>query len=802
MDNQNSDLNNAQFENKSLREEIEKYLKYWPWFLVCLILAMTAGFFYLKFTTPIYEARASIIINEENSKNTGSDMSGYANLSMLSNLGTKSIENEMTILKSKSLMDKVVSALDLHIRYFQTNDFRLVEIYEDVPFSLNVLKLDEKKLKELGEARFRVMPSGTENLKIVDLETEHTIRAALGTPVDLGFASVVIKGNSAGENPRFSRETIITFSVPEKVASHYRKNIILNHIDRNSNVVELVLQDPVKKKAQDIMDQLILEFNRDAIDGKNLIAGNTANFINERLDIINDELEEVETGKEEFKENNRLTDIQAESQMFIQNASEYNQRRQEVGTQMELANAMLEYLSTNSKSELLPANLGIEESGVNSLIGEYNNLVLERNRILGGSTEKNPVVIRLNSRIEQIKANIFQSLQNMRTNLQISQNDLNRQSSSIGSKILAVPSQERQYRGIERQQSIKEVLYLFLLQKREENSLALAVTAPKAKIVDRAYSTGEVISPGFTRVMLGSFALGIFIPFSLIYVKDLLNNKIRNRSDLDTLAKEIAFVGELPRVNKKKDLLIEKNDRSMLSESFRILITNLQYLLINSTNKKKGTKILVTSTVKGEGKTFTAVNLGVTLANTGKKVLLIGADLRNPQLEGFKEKSMGKLGVSDYLANDDLHLDDLIGYSPLHTNLKILGSGSIPPNPSELLRQEKVELMLNKLEAYYDYLIIDSAPSLLVTDTFLISKYADLTLYVVRAGYTEKRLIKFAVDAKNSGSISNLSFVLNNVNTSNLGYGNKYGYGYGEYKKSVWGRKSSNFGTQFYKTSF
>jgi capsular exopolysaccharide synthesis family protein len=757
---------------------------------------MTGGYLYLRYSTPIYEARASIIINEENSKNAGPELSGYADLTMLTNLATKSIENEIAILRSRQLMDKVVTALDLHIQYFQWNNVRDEEIYEDLPFSFNVLNLNEEELKELGGAKFKVVSDGKENLKILNVESDRTIKTVWGAPIDLGFANVVIR-KIPGKNGNLNETTII-FAIPEKVASHYRKKIILNQIDRNSNVIELVLQDPVQKKAQDIIDQLILEFNRDAIDGKNLIAGNTANFINERLNIINDELEIVETGKEEFKENNRLTDIQAESQMFIENASEYNKRRQEVGTQMELANAMLEYLSSSLESELLPANLGIEEGGVNMLIGEYNNLVLERNRILGGSTEKNPVIIKLNNRIDQIKANVFQSLKRMRTNLEIAQADLDRQSSSIGSKILAVPSQERQYRGIERQQSIKEVLYLFLLQKREENSLALAVTAPKAKIVDRAYSTGEIISPSFRRVVLGSFALGLFIPFSLIYVKNLLNNKVRSKSDVENLAKEIPFVGELPRVKKKKDFLIGVNDRSMLSESFRILITNLQYLLVHSTDKKKATKILVTSTVKGEGKTFTTVNLGITLANTGKRVLLIGADLRNPQLESFKEKNSQKLGVSDYLKNDQLYVDDLIADSRLHVNLKILGSGSIPPNPSELLRLEKVAVMLDKLEDYYDYLIIDSAPSMLVTDTFLINKYAHLTLYVVRADYTEKKLIKFAVDANESGAISHLSFVLNNVSASNLGYGNKYGYGYGERKKSIWANRELDFGYKLF----
>ena len=773
-------------EAKGFRDEMERYLKFWPWFLFWIILALAAAYFYLLYTTPVYQASANIIINEENS----SSGSSYSELGMLTGLGTNNLDKEIAILKSRRLMMDVVSALKINIEYFQEGKIRDVELYRDLPFSLNVLKMDEELLKNSRGGRFKISSSGNGRISITDLNTERNWEVTTGTPFNIGFAEIVIVSNIKTKN---FPETIVQFSDVEKTASKYRNKIFLNQTDKKSNVIELVLQDPVREKAKDILDQLILEFNRDAIEDKNLIAGNTANFINERLEIINTELEMVETGKEEFKQTNRLTDLQAESHMNMQNASEYNKRRQDIGTQMELTDAMLDYLSSSRNSDLLPANLGINENAVNQLIGEYNDLVLERNRILGGSTERNPVVIKLNSRIDQLKTNILQSLQRLRTNLRISLDDINRQSSSIGSRILAIPSQEREYRGIERQQGIKEALYLFLLQKREENSLALAVTAPKAKIVDRAFSSGGAVAPNSRSIYLGTVILGLFIPFSIVYLKGVIDNKVRGRADLENLSTDLSILGELPKVKKKEEKLIGINDRSVLSEAFRILITNLQYLKIKSQGKSKGVTILVTSTVKGEGKSFITVNLGMSLVNTGKKVLLIGGDLRNPQLHQFLDESEKQWGVSDFLAGKKMCPKCLIKESKLHPNLHILSSGSIPPNPAELLRQEKVGEMLKEMEAEYDYLIIDSAPSMLVTDTFLISKYADLILYVVRAGFTEKKLLDFVFDSQKAGSFRNLSFLLTDVDLSDLGYGNKYGYGYGEKRRSFWNARKTGF---------
>lgn len=790
---QQNHQNRPQEEEINLREELDKYIKFWPWFVLGVLVCICVAFAYLKVTTPVYHSLASIIIKDEESKAPSSEMAAFADLGLLGGMGTNSIENEIGILKSKRMMTNTVKALNLNVTYFDEDAIKSAELYRNSPYYVQVLKLDEKVLENFSKEeanRFRIVRMEGDAFVLVNTETEEEYKGKMGQPMEIPFADIILD-----ENPDYVPEegeelptVIVNFSNVEPVVLKYREKLQVNLTDKNASLLELSMDDPVKAKAQDILDQLILEYNREAIEDKNLVARNTAKFIDERLQIINQELDSVETGKENFKEANNLTDIKAESELIIENASEYNKKEQELGTQLELANTMIDYLKSDSKSDLLPANLGIEEQSVNSSIEEYNNLVLERNRILAGSTEKNPVVVRLNHQIEQIRQNVLASFERLRSNLQISKEELERQTSMISSRISAVPSKERQYRGIERQQNIKESLYLFLLQKREENSLSLAVTAPKAKIVDRAYSNVGPVSPKPKIILLAALILGLLIPFMIIYLKNLLSNKVKSREDMEGISKEIPVVGEIPRVARKESEMIIRNDRSVLAESFRILHTNLQYLIVNKEEKERGNTIFVTSTVKGEGKTLVSFNLALTLANTGKKVLIIGADLRNPQLQRFEEDARLHTGVSDYLANNELKLNELIRKSKHHSSLELLASGSIPPNPSELWRREKTGEMFRELEGKYDYIIVDTAPALVVTDTFLINKWADITLYVVRAGYTEKKLLNFAVDSKKEGKLHDVSFVLNDVKWANFGYGNKYGYAYGEEKKSFLGR--------------
>ncbi|SDL80649.1 capsular exopolysaccharide family [Salinimicrobium catena] len=785
--------NPHQEEELDLREELQKYLRRWPLFAIGVAVCLAGAFVYLRYATPTYNSLATIIIKDEK-KGGGmaSELAAFADMGMFSGMGTNSIENEIGILRSKRLMTNVVKELHLHVRYFQEGVIRTPELFEDRPFNVQLLAFDTERFLKIYEEDdpeplfFEILSDSTYVVKTEDGEFRKKMN--FGEAFTLPYAEISVTPNFNSveeiESSLKKGQIKVTFSTVDAMAAAYRQKLQVNLTDKNSSLIELSLEDQSPSKARTLLDQLIYQYNREAIEDKNLVSLNTANFIEDRLAIITEELDSVETGKEQFKKENKLTNIEAESELFIENVSDFRNRQLEVETQLELANTMIDYLKEDDG--LLPSNLGFKEEGVVEIIQSYNQLVLERDRILAGSTERNPVIVNLNNQIAQIRANVLQSLKNLRTSLQIARNDLNAQEAKIDAQIATVPSKEKEFRNIERQQNIKEALYLFLLQKREETSLSLAVTAPKAKIVDAAYSTNEPISPKPKIILLAALILGLLIPFLYIYLKQLLNNKIQSRADIEEVTTEIPIVGEIPSIGKKDSEMVLENDRSVLGESFRILHTNLQYLLAGAADKDGGNSICVTSTVKGEGKTFVAYNFALTLANTGKKVLIVGADLRNPQLQRYETDARQYQGVSDYLVNNDLELKDLINKSAFHPNLDMLPSGTIPPNPSELWRGKKTPELFAELESMYDYVVVDTAPSLLVTDTFLINHYADLTLYVSRAGYTEKKLIQFAVDSRNDGKLKNVSFVLNDVKTANFGYGNKYGYAYGEEQISFW----------------
>lgn len=769
-------------EGPDFRTILDKYLQHWTWFVGCSAICILIGIFYLSITKSTYMAVATIIIADEKSKG-GSTDTGFADLSLLNGISTSSIENELGLLRSKRLMNNAVKALNLNVKYFDTEGFFSKEYYQNSPFIIRTALLDPDLLNKaikLEINEFTIKYLNEKEVEIAINNSDTTIVNKIGEIVDLEYIKFFVDQNDkiefrVDENGNFKNTKVVITGV-ESTASSLNSKLNVGIVDKNSTMIQLGLVDESPLRAKNVLNQLVFEYNQEAIEDKDIIARNTAFFIDERLAIINSELDSVETGKEEFKESNLLTNIETESDLIVKNVSDYNNEQQRIGTELELTTSIINQLRRN-KSSLLPANLGIDDSGINSLIQEFNLLVLERDRLLKSASNENPMVINLTNQIDQIRANVMESLTRMQSNLKIKKNNLDRQSGVLASQISDVPAQERAFRGIERQQNIKEALYLFLLQKREENSLSLAASAPKAKIVDSAYSLGGVVSPNPKIVILVALLLGLFIPFLILNLISLLNNKVLNSSDVKKYSKDLALLGELPHVLPKQSSIITPEIRTHLSESFNILASGVQHFLEKNSLQGRSKCIFITSSLKGEGKTFTSVNLGITLASEGNKVIVIGADLRNPQLHRYQKNTDYNNGLSTYISDTSLILQDYFRDTDLHKNLKFMYSGAIPNNPIELLKKAKMEDMFKELKKEFDYIIVDTAPVFQLADTFVISKYADLTLYLLRASTTKKTFVGLVEEMEKSGRLKNVGLVLNDVKLKDTSYG--YGYDYG-----------------------
>lgn len=779
IENTNSD------QEITLREQIETYLRYWPWFIFSALVLFIGANIYLRYVTPTYKSTATILI-KDSKNNSLSELSAFQDLGVMGTFSGSEFDNELEILRSKNLMEKVVEALNLNVTYFREGNVRTSEVYTDRPFTVNIISAPEETSAPSGNLYIKPISLTKFTLrKEEELASEHEF----GEVITMEWGKMMLSPNvEVLKRTNAWDQVSVLIRNKEAVASSLRGQIEVTQVSKNSSVIRLDLISPTTEKAQDILNELINQYNIDAANDRNMVSQNTADFIQSRLQIITEELDSVETGKVRFKEDNRLTDISAEGQLFLENASEFNKRQLEVETQIQLVNTMRDYLVNIDIGDLLPANLGIEKEGFSTEIEAYNTLVLQRNKLLQSSTPKNPVVVGIESQIADLRGNVMTSLQNVKTSLDIQKRRIGGQEAVIGGAIRQIPAKEKEFRSISRQQEIKESLYLYLLQKREETAISLAVTTPKAKVVDRAYSGGGPVSPKRQIVLLASLILGLLIPFSIIYITQLLDNKIRDRAYIERYGNDIKIVGEIPKIGKKEATLITANDHSVLAESFRIMRTTLQYLFVNQIVSGKGKMIFVTSTVQGEGKTFTSVNLALTVANSGAKVALIGGDIRNPQIQKYIRGENAHNGAVEFLIDPNATVAELIQPSDLNKNLFVLASDTIPPNPAELWMHNRSEQLFEELRNAFDYVIVDTAPAMMVTDTLLINKYADLTLYVIRAGYTEKKLLEYPIESVKEGKLHKIAFVLNDVDLANFGYGNKYGYTYGSKKRTFWDR--------------
>ena len=768
--------------NLTLKDQISKYLGYWKLFFISGVLCFVLAFLYLKYTPVQYKVTATILVKGEK-EGILSELSAFEDLSIIES-NNKAVENEIEILKSRPLFENVIRKLNIQHQYFTKTKYskRLVELYENKPI---VAKFVEDSLtqdvdKDIA-ADFTITINSKKSFTIKEEINDYVKDGEFGQVVTTRIGNIVFTPNTEFINFFIGKEIYLSVLPVMDVVEDYKSRISIGLVNKDANVISLKLNTKTKTKARDIINGLIEEYNVDAIRDKNQIYENTASFIKERLTIINTELSDIEEGVEVFKTTNNLTDVASEAELFLENSSDNKKEVLQTNTQLGLVNFMNNYLKKN-KEGLLPANLGFSDQSIALTITQYNEISLRRDEVLNGTTLKNPIVISLNDKLKSLKQSLKQSLNNQKTSLRIKLRNLEKQNEVVDSKIASLPKQERQLRDIVRQQEIKETLYIYLLQKREETAISLAATVANAKIIERAYSSKFPVEPKKRVVFLVTLLASFLIPTMLIFFYDLLDVKVKGKKEIQKII-DIPIVAEIPGTDTKDQFIISTDDRSIVAESFRIFESNLKFLL--SEKKEEAKVILVTSSATGEGKTFISTNLAITLSDPDKKVVLLGLDLRSPKILEYLHQPES-IGVTNYIRDEKLTIDDIIINLDSTKNLDIISSGVIPPNPIELLKNNRFQKLVRELRDKYDYVIIDTPPVSLVADALLLTDYVDLCIYLVRSGYTDKRLLSVASNLYKDDRFSRMTVLINDVKQYNKNY---YGYNYGMEKSKPWWKK-------------
>lgn len=760
----------------SLKQELGKYTRNWLWFTVTTIAFLVAAFFYLRYTVPQYQVDATVMITDE-TEGGAPELAAFSDLGLVSSNQNK-IENEIIRFKSRTLMDNVVKELKLNVQFFSEGRVVYLENYGNPLISVNFLANDS--IVNNASTSFMVFIKSPTSFSMIDANGNDRGTFSFGESIELGFSDIVITPNTRKMNNNVGATIKVVVSPVKVVSRNYRNRLSVFSSNTNTSVINLSIGDPVKEKAADIINTLIKHYNIAAVEEKNQVALNTVNFIGDRLDIVYKDLSIVDTDAESFKASNRLTDISSEANLFLSSDTQNEARLKELNTQQSLVSYMKRVIQSQGDSfEPLPANLGLSEPSISGIIVNYNQLVARRKHMLKSSTLKNPIIVNLDQELNALKSNLSQSLNSVSSTISIQLSALQNQNAILDSKIGSVPKQQRELRDITRRLDTKEQIYLYLLEKREEAAISLAVTRPNSQVIDPAIAQfATYLSPNKKMIYAGALFLGLLLPFGVIYIKDLLDTKVHTREDLEQRL-SAPVVGDIPSVKKKDRVVVSKTDRSGFAESFRILRTNLDFLLAG-VKSNKGKTILVTSTIPGEGKTFVAANLAATLAMTGKKVVFVGTDLRNPKVQEFIDlpEEVKVTGLSNFIMKADLSPEDIIWKQARQDTFDVITSGAIPPNPAELLMQDRVGMLFEHLKENYDYVVVDTAPVSLVTDTILIGHFADLTMYLVRADHSDIRILDVPENLYKEKRLPNMAILLNATDRKR-GYYGSYGYGYG-----------------------
>lgn len=769
---------------------ITTYLLNWKWFVLSLIICLGIAAIKLRYTTPIYQSHAKLLVKaEDNSSGRGRGIQGMTNLGIMSN--SAGLDNEMEILRSRTLAADAIRDLKLYVTYTAEGRLKDVDMYRSQPISVD---LDSAHLERLNapinltieRKDNKYVVTGTYYVSVSDEHSTgpYSIEKSFNSlPATIGTRAGIISLNASGGS--FSNGSLmrVTINSPKNISGSYAGRLSVANANKSSSILNLAISDAIPRRASDYLNQLVICYNRQANDDKNMIALRTEEFINSRLEKISGELGTTEGALESYKKSQGMTTLGASAGSAFTNTDATEKGLADASTQLALLDELSSIMNqSGNKYQLLPADVGLSDGMTASLINRYNEIALERTRMLRSSSESNPSVVPLTSQLDDLSNSIRRAMTQNRRNLEIKRNALSSQYSKYAGRVAATPEQERILNQIGRQQDVKSGLYLMLLQKREENSISLAATADKGRLIDPPLPGGK-ISPKSASILLVGGILGLAIPALIFFLLQLIRYRIEGHEDVVERTK-LPILADVPVASEsaktKADIVVHENKNNQMEEIFRSMRTNLQFMLHE--NEKV---ILLTSTTSGEGKTFNAANLAVSFALLGKKVILVGLDIRKPRLAELFEIKDHKRGITPLLTHEhpteDMVRENILP-SGINDNLDLLMAGPVPPNPTELISRPSLEDVMAVLRNHYDYILIDTAPVGLVTDTLQIGRVANATIYMCRADFTPKSAFDLINDLAAEKKLPNMAIVLNGIDMSKKKYGYYYGYkSYGKY---------------------
>jgi capsular exopolysaccharide synthesis family protein len=784
-----------------LHEIFNIVIKNWYWFIISMFVCAIIAMLYIKATPYVYKVETGILLRQSDKINGPID-----EVAMLQAIGfggaSKEVMDEIEVLTSKKMTAAMIDSLGIQNEYYVRQGWQWKELYRTTPFIL-MASIPDFNDNITGRIVFNIKKSGEKfKIEISSPSKKQTVTIEKISDPFQTFAGdfhLVLTGNFFNEKVKYR----IIANKTDELVDELNKKIIVLQTNKRSNVIRISEESQCKEKAVDELNTLVALYDADAIADKNLIALNTKNFIEGRIKLIENALFNVEHYQEQYKRANELTDLSTDAKLYLQLGSDYERSRVTLQSQLSMVNYMEDFVKDesnqysllptgividpqkskqtnisnnnevqiNNNEMLIPSGTGISDATLNLMIKNYNDLALDRMRLVRSTNENNPAVIAKNQELQALKNNILASIASTKKGIEISLNDVISKDNLFKAKIKNVPTQERQYREIERQQKIKETLYMFLLEKQEEMELSLASTTPSAKTLDKAAPLAAPVAPRKMIILLVALMIGALIPVLILYIQNLLNNKLTGKDELKK-SLDIPLLGTVANTPKTENVVVRANVISPIAEQFRLARTNLQFILMG---KPTPNVILVTSSVSGEGKSFCAINLAMSLALTKKRTILLGMDIRNPKLNEYLEIGHKVNGLSNFLSDEICKIED-ITYCPKCTpELHVIPCGTVPPNPAELLMSERTTELFEQLRRQYDYIIVDSAPVGIVSDTFIINKNVDITVYVVRNKYTPKDMLGNIAELYETKKLNNMALLLNgDTDLDSYNYGKYY----------------------------